>query len=176
MPDQGKQSKGRVIVVDDDASMRELMGLHLFGAGYSVALAEDAIQAGYMILGSMPDLLIVNAELPFLSGIDFVATLLADRTLPSVPVVFISAQEIHSDQAELLGADYLRKPIFKDLLLAAVERKIADSTRKDPPVVAEVSYAEIRVRPHGRVRASIKDPHLYPMPEESELADQSSSR
>jgi DNA-binding response OmpR family regulator len=175
MPTQGMEPSGRIVVVDDDASMRELIGLHLFNADYSVALAEDAIQAGYMVLASPPGLLIVNAELPYFSGLDFVATLLADSTLPSVPVIFISEHETHADQAELLGADYLRKPIFKEVLLAAVERKFFRVTAKDQPGVADVSYAEIRGRPRGRDGAPIKDPHLYPVPGEKELAGQSSS-
>jgi CheY-like chemotaxis protein len=159
MPSQGTQPERRIIVVDDDASMRELIGLHLFNAGYAVALAEDAIQAGYMVLASPPDLLILNTELPFLSGLDFVATLLADSTLPAVPVIFISAQETHADQAQLLDADLLRKPIFKDLLLAAVGRKISEAARNDQPGVVDAS-SNAAQRPSKSFAGIKREPQL----------------
>src|SRR6266850_319901 len=79
--------RANILVVDDDVSMRELLELHLSNAGYSVALADDAIAAGRMFLGSTPDLLLIDVSMPYMSGLDFVATVFADVTVPIIPVV-----------------------------------------------------------------------------------------
>jgi DNA-binding response OmpR family regulator len=109
-----------VLVVDDEESMRELVGLHLRNAGYEVVLAEDAIAAARRILKEPPDLLIVDVNLPYWSGPDFVATLRADSTLPRIPVLFITADETFVDQADAMCAACFVKPILKDRLLRAV--------------------------------------------------------
>ena len=110
----------KILVVDDDESMRALVRLHLANAGYDVSLAEDAVVAGKALLASAPDLLIVDAEMPYLSGIDLVAALLADSTAPSVPILFITAHEQHRERFDNMGIDYLIKPFLADTLVAKV--------------------------------------------------------
>ncbi|HVJ25065.1 MAG TPA: response regulator, partial [Burkholderiales bacterium] len=57
----------RILIVDDDASMRDLIALHLRAADYSVEQAEDAIAAGYQVLESPPDLIISDIGLPHMN-------------------------------------------------------------------------------------------------------------
>ena len=121
----------RILVVDDDECLRELLKLHLGSAGYVVDVASDAIEAGYSILQVAPDLLIVDVNMPYLNGIDFVATLVADATVPSFPFVFLSSDEARMDQGYRLGASaYLLKPLTKDRLLDAVARALPAARRK----------------------------------------------
>jgi len=121
-----------VLVVDDDLSMRELLQLHLTNAGYSVALADDAIAAGRMFLGSTPDLLLIDISMPYLSGLDFVATVFADLTVPIIPVVFITAHEQFTQHAEEMGADCLIKPVPVGRLLETVARNLKARCRAEP--------------------------------------------
>ena|SRR5688572_819779 len=58
----------RILVVDDDECLRELMHLHLSGAGYQVQVAEDAIVAGHLLLEERVDLLVTDIEMPFMDG------------------------------------------------------------------------------------------------------------
>jgi chemosensory pili system protein ChpA (sensor histidine kinase/response regulator) len=113
-----------ILVVDDDEAMRELVKVHLTNAGYRVTLAEDAVAGGRMLYGSTPDLLIMDAEMPYMNGFDFVATMLSDATAPRVPVIVITAHERFVERAVLLGVDCLKKPFFADQLLGAVERAL----------------------------------------------------
>ena len=117
--------RATVLVVDDDESMRELLNVHLKSAGYEVQLAEDAIVAGYLIVERPPDLILVDVDMPYMNGIEFVAALRADSTLPRIPVVFLTALE---DAAELasrkFGVEALTKPIAVDRLLEAVARHL----------------------------------------------------
>jgi len=70
----------KILVVDDDSCMRELLQLHLRSAGYHVRVAEDAVVAGRMLFQSVPDLLIVGVELRYMSFPDMNAAL-ANRGL-----------------------------------------------------------------------------------------------
>ena len=66
-----------ILIVDDDASVRELLKLQLVGEGYEVELADDAIVAGRALMRSPPDLMLVDVAMPYLDGLDFVAALKA---------------------------------------------------------------------------------------------------
>lgn len=115
----------RILIVDDDQCMRELLQLHLRSAGYEVAVAEDAVVAGRMILKSPPDLLIVDVEMPYINGVEFVATLVADQTVPYIPVIFLTATPHFEVRAAELGAGYLQKPCMAGQLLKAVQQRLA---------------------------------------------------
>src|SRR5579862_2214391 len=65
-----RSGTARVLVVDDDECLRELLNLHLWQAGYDVRLAEDAIEAGRMVLKAVPDLMIVDINLPYMNGFE----------------------------------------------------------------------------------------------------------
>ena len=113
-------------MVEDEEVMRELLRLHLSFAGYAVELAEDAIGAGYAVLKNPPDLIICDVEMPHMDGLQFIAALRADKTLPPVPVIFLTsvAEREGAARAELGAADYLFKPVRLEELLAAVERHL----------------------------------------------------
>lgn len=116
---------GRILVVDDEEVMRDLLRLHLSTAGYTVEVAEDAISAGYAVLKSAPDLIICDVEMPHMDGFQFVAALRADATLPRVPVIFLTTLEDEEGRGRELGAnDYLFKPVRLEELLAAVSRHL----------------------------------------------------
>lgn len=118
--------EGRILVVEDEEVMRELLRLHLSSAGYAVEVADDAIAAGYAVLKSPPDLIICDVEMPHMDGFELVAALRADDPLAAVPVIFLSSLAEGDDRARELGAvDYLRKPVRLEELLAAVGRHLA---------------------------------------------------
>ena len=115
----------RILVVDDDESIRELLRLHLGAAGYDVEVAPDAIAAGYMVLRSPPDLIITDVKMPHMDGFEFVAALKADRTLPKIPVVFLTSVEDGDVRGKELGAaGYVTKPVRADRLLEVVAKHV----------------------------------------------------
>jgi CheY-like chemotaxis protein len=116
---------GRILVIEDDESMRELLRLHLSSAGYAVEAAEDAISAGYALLKSAPDLIVCDVSMPHMSGLELVAALRADPTAPQVPVIFLTSDADSEGRARELGAaEYLEKPIRLEALIAAVSRHL----------------------------------------------------
>jgi DNA-binding response OmpR family regulator len=122
----GRRRPG-ILVVDDDPAIRELLQQHLSAAGYDVALADDAIAAGRMFLASTPDLLLIDISMPYMSGLEFVATVFADNTVPVIPVVFITAHAHFARHAEELGAECLIKPVAASRLLETVARNLEKS-------------------------------------------------
>jgi len=114
-----------ILVVDDDPNLRELLRLHLASAGYGVEVAEDAIAAGYLVLRSAPDLIICDVHMPHLDGFDFIAAVKADRSVPDIPVIFLTSMEEGDQRGKSLGAvGYLTKPVRADRLLALVAEHV----------------------------------------------------
>ena len=74
----------KILVVDDDPNMRELLALHLQNAGYEVQTAEDGIAAGYEVLSKKPDLIICDIQMPHLGGFEFVGALRGDPGVQDV--------------------------------------------------------------------------------------------
>lgn len=115
----------QILVVEDDDDMRELLRLHLEGAGYRVIAAEDAVVAGRCLLEHVPDLIIVDHRMPYMTGVEFVGALRADATIPDLPVIFLTALE---NAPELVGKTYgfplLTKPLLADELLSTVAAQL----------------------------------------------------
>jgi DNA-binding response OmpR family regulator len=115
----------RILVVEDEESMRELLRLHLSSAGYNVEVAEDAIAAGYSVLKDAPDLIICDVAMPHMDGFELVAALRADTGVSKKPpVIFLTAESEADDRARELGGEFLEKPIRLEELLKAVSRHL----------------------------------------------------
>lgn len=114
--------QGTILVVEDDRALGELLRVHLANAGYDVVVAADPVAAGPVLLQRVGeiDLAIVDAQLPYMSGIELVATLIADSTLPPIPAILITGHEHLVAGAEKLGVPCLFKPFLVDELLALV--------------------------------------------------------
>ena len=114
-----------ILIIDDDESMRELLRLHLNAAGYDVQVAEDAIAAGYMVLKKPPDLIISDVNMPHLDGFEFISALKADKTVPNIPVIFLTTEEEGEHRGRGLGAvGYVKKPILVAKLLSVIAQHV----------------------------------------------------
>jgi len=114
----------QILVADDDANIRELAALHLRAAGYAVRLAEDGVAAGYAVLESPPDLIVCDNQMPHMTGLEFLAALRADPTIPRMPVLVLSSTDDGADYAQLGVVENLMKPLRADVLLAAVSKHL----------------------------------------------------
>jgi DNA-binding NarL/FixJ family response regulator len=140
---------GKVLVVDDDANLRELVISLLERAGYSTLgfeSGEDVLTAAV----ERPALVILDVRLPGLSGYE-VCRELKDTFGSSLPVLLVSAVRIEAfDRAAglLIGADdYMVKPLDPDELIARVRRHLAPQTRGSaaPPAVRLLTPRELEV-------------------------------
>ncbi|TMH74648.1 MAG: response regulator transcription factor [Betaproteobacteria bacterium] len=78
----------RVLVAHANKSMRQLIKLYLVCSGYDVTLAEDAIEAGRQAMQQPPDLIILDVEMPYMDGLEFVSALRSGTSVPLIPVSF----------------------------------------------------------------------------------------
>lgn len=130
-----------ILVVEDERPVRELLQVHLQNAGYGVVAAPDAVVAGHLLVSDAAkfDLVIIDAHLPYLSGIEFASVLIADSSIPPLPIILITGHEELASRADILDVPCLIKPFSADELLAIVERNI----------VARAPVSAAGVREHG---------------------------
>jgi two-component system chemotaxis response regulator CheY len=114
-----------ILVVDDEASVRELLKLHLSAAGYEVHVAADAIAAGYIVLRNPPNLIICDVNMPHMDGFEFISAVKADKSIPNIPVIFLTTFEEGDSRGKELGVvGYVTKPIRADRLLSLVAKHV----------------------------------------------------
>lgn len=113
-------SQKPILVVDDDADIRETVADVLDHLGYSVITAENGrVALDLLRAGPPPALILLDLMMPDMDGWEFLSELRASPPFESVPVVILSAMDRARGPAE---AGYLRKPFDLDDLLAVVER------------------------------------------------------
>src|SRR5690349_20042244 len=121
----------KILVVDDEPAIRELLKLQLTAHGYDVVLAEDAFAARRLLYKAAPDVMIVDAHMPYMSGVEFVSTLVSETSLPWVPVIFITGREDMLEGASALGSGCLVKPFLAARLIELIERVLHQGRTSD---------------------------------------------
>jgi DNA-binding response OmpR family regulator len=118
------EPKRRILVVEDDTRIRDIMKWILEKAGYEVAVAGDGPEGVSAAIASPPDVVLLDVMMPGLSGFDVCRELKAKDSTRGVPVVFVSARsgERSWEAARELGATgYLEKPFRSETLIAVVK-------------------------------------------------------
>ena len=120
----------RVLVVEDDPSILELIRLHLASAGYETITAGDGVAGLKLALSERPDLILSDVNMPGLDGFGLLAALRANEAMATVPLIILSSREDRESfrKGMNLGADdYLNKPVQRGELLMAVESRLRRS-------------------------------------------------
>jgi two-component system, cell cycle response regulator DivK len=115
----------RIVVADDKASSRELVRTILDQLGYEVEEAEDGIKALEAIRSDPPDLVLLDLQMPGLTGHEVLAHLRTDERFARLPVVALTASAMAGDRDAALAAgftSYLSKPVSLSLLRSEVQR------------------------------------------------------
>lgn len=126
--------KPRILIIDDNASFRELLRIMLSNEGYAVEVAEDAVEGGKAMLSAQPDLVICDIDMPFMDGLELLSALRTDPSTAALKVILLSGRkDIETlTKAEQFGAlDYLIKPVTRERLLESIDAclKKADGER-----------------------------------------------
>ena len=111
----------RVLVVDDEPAIRELVELALRYEGYTVTKAATAKEAQALLTGVRPSIVVLDIMLPDGNGLELAERL--RRQADPVPILFLTARDAIADRVRGLkvGDDYLIKPFAVDELIARVE-------------------------------------------------------
>ena len=115
----------RILVVDDERSMRELLAIVLRREGYEVLLAENGRSAVDMLEREPVDLLISDIKMPDLSGVDVLrAAKKIDQDILGIMITAFASTDTAVEAMRLGACDYLSKPFDIDLLKMKVREKI----------------------------------------------------
>ena len=121
------REQAEVLVVDDDAAVRELLAKALTGAGYQVDVAVDGPSALARLGEKAFDLMITDLKMPGLDGLSVIRE--ARRAYPSLPVIVITGYSTEATAIEAIDlgvAGYLTKPFRVPRILAAAARALGE--------------------------------------------------
>jgi CheY-like chemotaxis protein len=119
----GEPAPRRVLVVEDDAGIRQVLREALAMEGYDVREAPDGAAALAALAAWRPDVIVLDLMMPVMDGWRLRAELLARPELRELPVIVVSAsRHLDARTAELRAAAVLPKPFDVDRLIAEVER------------------------------------------------------
>ncbi len=138
-------SKGRVLVVDDEQSIRRAVGRALTARGYQVQLATDGQEALTAAAAFQPDLVVLDLNLPALDGLEVCRQL---RGWSQVPILVLSVREDEPDKVAALdlGADdYLTKPFGIDELMARVRALLRRASAQGAPRPVRFRAADLKI-------------------------------
>ena len=116
-------SKTQILIVEDDADIRELITYNLEREGYVVAQAASGEQAIKLIARRQPDLVLLDLMLPEMDGLEVCRKLKAEPKTRSLPIIIVSAKGEEPDVVtglELGADDYVTKPFRPKELVARV--------------------------------------------------------
>ncbi|WP_341359394.1 response regulator transcription factor [Georgenia sp. M64] len=136
--------EARLLVVDDEPSIRELLSASLRFAGFEVLTAEDGNSALRAATENELDLVVLDVMLPDMDGFTVLRRL---RTHQDVPVLFLTARDDMSDKVQGLtvgGDDYVTKPFSLEEVVARI-RAVLRRTRPEPEDGAVLTYADLEL-------------------------------
>ena len=113
----------RVLVVEDESAIAELIAINLRHAGYGVTIASDADQAQIEVDGILPDLVVLDWMLPGQSGLVLAKRWRTQARTRELPIIMLTARAEEGDMISGLDAgadDYLTKPFSTNELLARI--------------------------------------------------------
>ena len=138
--------KKKILVVDDEPDVTDLVAYHLKAKGFHVETVNDATASISRARSYQPDLVILDIMMPHLSGIQICRILRADHKLAKVPIIFLTAKAEPHDRIDGLesGADdYVGKPFSPKELVLRVESILRRATAAREPVSAKLQIGEI---------------------------------
>jgi two-component system response regulator MtrA len=140
--------RGRVLVVDDDTALAEMLGIVLRGEGFDTSFCADGAQALEMFRASRPDLVLLDVMLPGRDGIEVCRQIRAES---GVPIVMLTAKTDTVDVVlglESGADDYVVKPFKPKELVARVRARLR-RTDEPAPEVLEIGDLTIDVAGHA---------------------------
>lgn len=151
----------RVLVVEDETAIAELISINLRHAGHEVTLALDADQAQIEIDAVLPDLVVLDWMLPGASGLQLARRWRSSPRTKELPIIMLTARAEESDKVSGLDAgadDYLTKPFSTQELMARIRAVLR---RKAPDALdAVVEQGSLRIDPATRRVGRVMDGEL----------------
>jgi two-component system phosphate regulon response regulator PhoB len=114
----------KILVIEDEVAIRELVEFALRGEGYDVVSAEDGRQASQRLDDGLPDLMLVDWMLPGTSGLELVRGFRRQISTRKIPIIMLTARSDETDKIDGLDSgadDYITKPFSTRELLSRIK-------------------------------------------------------
>jgi len=143
----------RILVIDDDAAIAELVSINLEMAGYEVNQAEDGIKGQALAVQLQPDLVMLDLMLPKVDGFTVCQRLRRDERTADIPVLMLTALGQTQDKVEGFNAgadDYLPKPFALEELLARLRALLRRTGPEEGGDGAVMTFVDLTLDPSTR--------------------------
>ncbi len=120
----------KILIADDSDVFRQLESQLLAGQGYELLSAKNGAEAVKLAIEHLPDLLLLDVQMPIMDGVQVLGTLKKNETTKNIPIVIVTTIGKDTDKRLLEGGganEVLSKPIDRAKLLATVRRLIGSS-------------------------------------------------
>jgi two-component system phosphate regulon response regulator PhoB len=117
-----------ILVIEDNLAFRDLLRLHLRQAGHTVETAADPEEGLRSLINTPPDLILLDLDLPYLSGFEVLEALRSDPASQKIPVIIVTgnADEEVNDRCRTIGIEgFLTKPFKGEHLIQAIAKALA---------------------------------------------------
>jgi DNA-binding NtrC family response regulator len=135
-------SKPRILIVDDEASLRETLGIIFTKEGFEARLAQNFTEGLADALRSSPDVILCDIKMPDGNGLDLLRKVKAEHS--QIPVIMITAHTSTEDAVEAMkvgAVDYIKKPFNNDELILIVRRALGEKTLQEENVYLKQELA-----------------------------------
>jgi two-component system OmpR family response regulator len=149
----------KVLVVEDDHGIRQIIKHNLVRESFTVFEAEDGVEGLAVAQDSNPDLVILDVEMPKMDGIDFCLRL---REFSTIPVIFLSGKKDEQDRIQGFAAggdDYVTKPFSKRELVMKVQAMMKRAQQAPSSIVAENNNPE--ALSHHKIRMDLGQHRVF---------------
>lgn len=114
----------RILIVEDNKKNMYLMKFILLSAGFLVLEAEDGQKGVEIAMAEVPDLILMDMQLPLMDGYEASALIKADEKTRNIPVIALTAYAMKGDREKTLAAgcdEYLEKPIDPENFVSVIQ-------------------------------------------------------
>lgn len=161
---------GKVLIVDDEENIRQLVKFHLEKENYTAIEAKDGQEALTMVEENLPDLIILDLMLPKVSGLDVCKKLKSNIKTSGIPIIMLTAKQDEVDMVlglEMGADDYISKPFSPRNLLARI-KAVLRRTSKEHDSQSEITIGSLSMN-FERYEVWLNDAKLYFTPKEFDL-------
>lgn len=157
-------SSNKILIVEDERPIREMIAFHLSRAGYETLEAEDSRMARQLLADERPDLALIDWMLPDMSGLELTRLLKRENEFEDLAVIMLTARADEHDKVTGLDSgadDYVTKPFSPRELVARIKAVLRRSSGSAEDEIVRAGEIELDAAAH-RVTVAGGEVHLGP--------------